>query len=134
MQSRSEKLVRWFIFSVMVALAPLVISYLGLRLDRQQPRLYMLTMRGEVLLISTTIASAAVGEIIASGRDNALLKLMAGGSSVLLVLYSSLLFAAIQGRQAADPQAILTASLVLFAGTLLASSGCVYLAHEGEPR
>lgn len=134
MQSRSEKLVRWFIFSVMVALAPLVISYLGLRLDGQEPRFYMLTMRGEVLLISTTIASAAVGEIIASGREKAIQKLVSGGSCVLFVLHSSLLFAAIQARQAADPQSLLAASLVLFAGTLLASSSCVYLAHEGEPR
>jgi hypothetical protein len=112
---------------------PLVTSYLGLRLDRQRTGLHVLTARGELLLISTTIASGAVGELIAGGRNKATPKLLAGGSCILLVLLSSLFFAAIQARRDADPQSILGMSLWLFAGTLLASFSCVYLAHEGEP-
>ena len=134
MQSRSEKLIRWFIFSVLSALVPLAIGYMALTLDRREPSLQMVTARGELLLISSTIASAAVGELIAGGRNKATQKLLAGGSCMLLVLLSSLFFAAIQGRQHADPESVLVTSLWLFAGTLLASSSCVYLAHEGEPR
>lgn len=134
MQSRSEKLIRWFIFSVLSALVPLAIGYLGLRLDRQEPSLERVTARGELLLISSTIASAAVGELIAGGRDRATQKLLAGGSCMLLVLLSSLFFAAIQARQHADPASVLVASLWMFASTLMASSACVYLSHEGEPR
>ena len=134
MQTRSEKLIRWFIFSVLSALVPLAIGYLGLRLDRQEPSLERVTARGELLLISSTIASAAVGELIAGGRDRATEKLLAGGSCMLLVLLSSLFFAAIQARQHADPASVLVASLWMFASTLMASSACVYLSHEGEPR
>lgn len=134
MQSRSEKLTRWIIFNVMVALVPLFTGYLGLQLGREEPGLHTLTARGELLLISTTIASAAVGELIAAGRARATAKLCAGGSCILLVLVSSLIFAGIQARQDTDAQSVLSLSLGLFAGTLLASFSCMYLAHEGEPR
>jgi hypothetical protein len=134
MQSRSEKLTRWIIFNVMVALVPLSAGYLGLQLGREEPGLHTLTARGELLLISTAIASAAVGELIPGGRARATFKLCAGGSCILLVMLSSLFFAAIQARQDADPHSILSMSLVLFACTLLASFSCMYLAYEGEPR
>jgi hypothetical protein len=131
---RREKLIRWFIFSVAVGLVPLVISYLGVRLDSKPPAIHMLTARGEMLLISTTISSAAVGELIAGGRHKAAQKLLAGGSCMLLVLLSSLFFAAVQARQHPDPVRIFTTSTWLFGGTLLASFSAVYLAWEGEPR
>lgn len=132
MQSRPEKLVRWSIFSVMVSLTPLAVSYLGLRLDRQEPTLHLITARGELLLISTTIASAAVGELLPGGRQYATRKLVAGGGCMLMVLLSSFFFAAIQGRQAPDPVSIFTTSAWLFSCTLLASFSAVYYAHEEE--
>jgi hypothetical protein len=132
MQSRPEKLLRWFIFSVLIALVPLAVSYLGLRLDRQEPSLYLLTERGELLLISTAIASAAVGELIPAGRARAIRKLIAGGSCILLIMLSSFAFAAIQARSNADPLTVFAASVWLFAGSLLASLGTLYLAYEGE--
>ena len=134
MQSRPEKLTRWFIFSVLVSLVPLAISWLGMRLDRKPATLQVITARGELLLISTTIAAAAVGEVIAGGQDRATQKLLAGGSCMLAVLLSSLFFAAIQARHDPDPASVLSTSICLFAYTLLASGSCVYLAHEGERR
>jgi hypothetical protein len=133
MQSRSEKLIRWLLFNVLISLTPLITSFMGLRLDNQPYSVYTLTARGELLLISTTIASAAVGELIAGGRNKAPQKLVAGGSCVLLVLLSSLFFAAIQARQSPDLGRVFRTSSWLFAGTLLASFGSVYLAYEGEP-
>lgn len=134
MPSRSEKLIRWFLFSVLSALVPLAVGYMALSLDGTDPDLARVTARGELLLISSTIASAAVGELIAGGRSKAAQKLLAGGSCMLLVLLSSLFFAAIQARRAPDPESILLTSLWLFAGTLVAGCSCVYLAHEGEAR
>lgn len=132
MQSRSEKLLRWFIFSVLIALVPLAVSYLGLRLEQQAASLYLLTARGELLLVSTTIASAAVGELIPAGRRKPIRKLLAGGCCMLLITVSSFLFATIQARSSADPLTVFTASVALFGGTLLASFGAMYLAYEGE--
>jgi hypothetical protein len=132
MQSRPEKLVRWFLFNVLISLTPLITSFMGLQLDSQPYSVHALTARGELLLISTTIASAAVGELIPSGRGKATLKLVAGGGCVLLVMLCSLFFAAIQARQNPDPGRVFATSAWLFAGTLLASFGSVYLAYEGE--
>ncbi len=133
MQSRPEKLVRWLFFNVLISLTPLVTSFMGLQLDNQPYSVHTLTSRGELLLISTTIASAAVGELIPSGRSKATSKLLAGGCCVLLVLLCSLFFAAIQARQRPDIARVFGTSAWLFAGTLLASFNAVYLAYEGEP-
>jgi asparagine N-glycosylation enzyme membrane subunit Stt3 len=131
-QSRPEKLVRWCIFNVLIALAPLVISYLALGLDRKEPSLALVTARGELLLISTTIASAAIGELLPSGRNYATLKVTSGGACMLLVLLSSLFFSAIQARREPSEGAIFAASISLFSFTLLASFSAVYLAYEGK--
>ena len=71
MQSRPEKLTRWFIFSVLVSLVPLALAWLGMRLDRRPSDLTVIVGGGELLLVSSTIAAAAVGEVIAGGRDRA---------------------------------------------------------------
>lgn len=131
-QSRPEKLVRWCIFNVSVALAALFVSYLALGLDRKEPSLALITARGELLLISTAIASAAVGELLPSGRKYATLKVTSGGACVLLILLSSLFFSAIQARRDPDVAAVFAASVSLFSFTLLASFSAVYLAYNGK--
>jgi hypothetical protein len=131
-QTRPEKLIRWYIFSVLIALAPLLVGYLTLSLDRGVPALYLLTARGELLLISTTISSAALGEMLPGGRGSAVPRLIAGGSCVLLVVLSSLFFAAIQARPDPNPVSVFTTSVWLFGCTLFASSWAVYFANEGE--
>lgn len=131
-QSRPEKLVRWCIFNVLISLAPLFISYLALGLDQKEPSLALITARGELLLISTTIASAAVGELLPSGRKYATLKVTSGGACMLLVLLSALFFSAIQARRDPNAGAIFAASVMLFSFTLLASFSAVYLAYDGK--
>ena len=92
----------------------------------------LITARGELLLISTAIASAAVGELLPSGRNYATLKVTSGGACVLLILLSSLFFSAIQARRDPDVEAVFAASVSLFSFTLLASFSAVYLAYDGE--
>ncbi|HEY0020637.1 MAG TPA: hypothetical protein VGC13_30340 [Longimicrobium sp.] len=128
MTSRAEKLVRWFMFSVLVSLVPLALTYFSHRLDRRVVHLEMLVARGELLLICTTLGAAALGELFPSGRDNVIPKLLAAGTSLLGVLVCSFYFAAIQSRAA--PNAIVNASVSLFAGMLVASGSCLYYAHQ----
>lgn len=132
-QRRREKLIRWWLFSVLVGLVPLVISYRGSLLDSNSLPLHMITSRGELLLISTAIASAAVGGLIPGGGGKAMQKLLAGGGCMLLVLLASLFFAAVQARQAPDAERVFAISTWIFAGTLTASFTAVSLAWEGEP-
>lgn len=49
MKARAEKLVRWFMFSVLISLVPLSLTYFNLRLDRREVHLEMLVARGELL-------------------------------------------------------------------------------------
>lgn len=133
-QHRRVKLVRWWLFSVLVGLVPLITSYLALQLDPQPPPLYTLTARGELLLISVAIAAAAVGELLPGDHGKAVQKLLAGGGCVLLILASSLIFSTIQAGQHPNAVRIFATSIWLFCGTLLASFSAVYLAWGGgEP-
>lgn len=130
MPTRPERMIRWFIFSVLLSLVPLTLSYVAMQLDGGRVSLHMLMGRGELLLICTTVGAAALGELIPAGRDNAILKLLAGGCTMLVVVVSSLSFAAIQSRQSPDPGSVLAISLSMFLGMLVAGGSCMYLAHR----
>lgn len=52
--ARVEKLVRWLMFSVLVSLVPLALTYFNLWLDHREGHLEALVARGELLLICTT--------------------------------------------------------------------------------
>jgi hypothetical protein len=128
--SRAEKLVRWCMFSVLIALAPLAASYFSLQVDRREPSLDMLLGSGELLLICATIAAAAIGELIPTGREMPVRKLFAGGSCMAIVVASSLYFAIIQARINPDPASVTTMSVRLFLGMLLAAGCSIYFAHQ----
>lgn len=130
MNARKERLVRWFMFSVLVSLVPLALTYLNLRLDGIEVRLEMLLARGELLLISTTLGAAALGELFPGGRENAMEKLLASGASVLMIVLSSVCFASIQTRRSADPEPITLVSVSLFVGMLLAAGSCMFYSHQ----
>lgn len=130
MNARKEKLVRWFMFSVLVSLVPLAFAYFNLRLDGREARLELVLARGELLLICTTLGAAALGELFPGNPENAIGKLFAAGTSVLGLLVCSFYFAAIQSRAAPGAGTILTASIWLFAGMLVACGFCLSLAHQ----
>jgi hypothetical protein len=60
----AEKLVRWLIFSVVISLLPLLFRFALEATDGKSPTLSDLLSQGELLLISSAIAAAAVGELI----------------------------------------------------------------------
>lgn len=109
---------------------PLVLTYLDLWLDHREARLEMLAARGELLLICTTLGAAAVGELFPGNRDNPVAKLLVAGALILLILMSSVCFAAIQSRSTTDPRSVFAVSLLLFAGTLPVAAGCLYYSNQ----
>ena len=125
-----EKRVRWFMFTVLFSLVPLASTYFGLQLDRREASLSALVAHGELLLICTTFGAAALGELLPGEREHTIAKLFAAGTSLLGVVVCSLYFAAIQSRATPDTGAVLTASVGLFAGMLVAGAICLYLAHR----
>ncbi len=130
MTSRAEKLIRWFMFSVLVSLVPLGLTYFNLWMDGRDVHLEMLVARGELLLVCTTLGAAALGELFPGSRENAIEKLLVGGASILLILMSSFCFAAIQARQSSDPRSLFVVSLALFLGMLPAAASCMFYSHQ----
>jgi hypothetical protein len=126
----SERLVRWFVFSVVIALLPLGFRYLLEATDGAPPTITRLLSQGELLLVSSAIAAAAVGELIGRGRRRPILQLFAGGGCIATVLIASLYFAYVSTRTAARPTVVATTSVWLFVLTLIASASCVILAEE----
>ncbi len=83
-----EKLARWFLFGVLFTLLPFALSYLNLRARPKSGnsiKFVSLFARGELLLVSTAIGAAAVGELLGVRNANALGQIISGGVSLLLV-------------------------------------------------
>jgi hypothetical protein len=128
--TRAEKLLRWFMFSVLVSLVPLALTYFNLWLDRREGHLEVLVARGELLLICTTLGASAIGELFPGNHDRGMAKLLIAGALILLILISSVCFASIQSRHSTDARSIFAVSLALFAGMLPVAASCVFYSHQ----
>lgn len=129
---RGEKLVRWFMFSVLISLVPLAVTHFNLRLDGRTVRPEMLVARGELLLICTTLGAAALGELFPGGGGHAMGKILGAGASILIVVLSSFYYAVIQSRPSPDQGSILTISVSLFAAMLISGASCLYFGHQDK--
>jgi len=129
----SDKILRWLIFSVVIALLPLAFNLL--RFSSRGTPLSLLTIlsNGELLLISAAIAAAAAGELFASGQNYIKAKLFAGGGCVIVLILASFLFAdisvAIASGEKISQEAVSTNSIVIFILTVVASGSCVALSE-----
>lgn len=65
MKSGLTKLARWAIFTVALALVPLLIALLALLTYSRPLSLTAITEHGELLLIAVAIGGSAIGELIA---------------------------------------------------------------------
>ena len=129
----TDFLVRWFIFGVIIALMPVIFNLFGEALSTGRFNFLGAIANGELLLISTAIAAPALGELIGSGISRNIPNLLAGGSSIVLLLLTSFGFAYISGaRRSSRPlnSAVISgSSLVMFLFTISASCTCVCLAN-----
>ena len=121
------KLLRWLIFSVILALVPLGVSWLIQLTHGVSPSLYSLLQHGELLLIAAALSAAATGELIGSGDNLLKGKLVAGGVSLLIVVFSAIYFASISASVVAqstlDNSVIGASSLIIYISSLV-SGGC----------
>jgi hypothetical protein len=129
------KLTRWTIFSVLLALVPLLVSALIRATRRQAADLDTILSNGELLLITVGLAGAAVGELIGSGRGVArpMRELISAGMSVVILVVSALYFADVAAAKAAaqvvDSPLIASVSLGVYVAALISSGACIALAE-----
>lgn len=130
------RLLRWFLFSVIISLVPLIFD--GVLLwSRETPSRQIavaVLAGGELLLISTAIAADAVGDLVGSGSTRTGLKLLVGGTCVISLLFAALWYAANSvlenTGQHANPHAVITGSAVVFICTVCAGASCKWLGEE----
>ena len=99
MKARIERLVKWILFSVIISLLPLVADGVNRisqgRSGIGQSVLTEVLAHGELLLVSAAIAADAVGDLIGSGPEFKMLKYLAGGACLAIILFGSLWYAGI---------------------------------------
>lgn len=132
-----EKLIRWIIFSVVIALLPILVNWVFLWLRRKATTFENLTGRGELLLIAAAMAASAIGEVIPIGQTAivptghfiAIAKFIAVGLCVAIVLISSVCFgdisSALISNQYRDPHRVSILSVCLYCSALISSAACI---------
>lgn len=131
MKSILPKLARWFGFTVLISLTPLLVTGLGLRALSRPFGLKSIAGHGELLLISAAIGAAAIGELVPFKTKRwSAQKILVIAFTLVLVLISSMYFALIMvSGSATDPAVVSFDSLLLFIFTILLSGGCVGLSE-----
>lgn len=127
-----EKFTTWLIFSVTIALTPLLFGALLVYITGGNPTSVSLLSRGELLIVAVAIGAESSGRIIASSRTRKAFKILTAGSNLVLVILSSLLFASIVSSLGIrfDKERVSQISHYLFLFTMVTSASCVLLAES----
>ena len=115
-----EYLIRWIIFSVVIALLPLLFNLLRNIGRGENIGFVRLFSHGELLLVSAAISAGALGQLFGVGSSLSIIKILAGGSCVTIVMVASFWFADISGAYLSNPpvtlniKAICIGSIIVF--------------------
>lgn len=128
----AERVVRWFVFSVVLALLPLAFRFAWQSTSSNTPTVANILSQGELLLVSAAIAAAAVGELVARGRQSPIMQILACGGCIGSVLFSSLYYAVVSTHHSQTPifeSTVSSISFWMFGLTVVSSAGCISLAE-----
>lgn len=124
----------WCLFGVLFALVPIIFSALSEGIHGESVGVAELVEGGELLLVSTGICAAALGEL-ASQPTDALrgVRGLLSGVAIILILISGLLFADVAGsmrdHEDFDAVRVATASLVIFSIALVTAAVAMVVAE-----
>lgn len=129
----AEKLTRWFLFGVIVALLPVIFNYLHLRTRASSVSFDDIAGRGELLLVAAGIAATAIGDLLGSSASMKVPKIIAGGFSVIVLGLASLYFAdvaaAYLSNQNINAHIVSNTSLTLLLSAIVTGGSCIALAE-----
>ncbi len=126
-----ENFTVWLIFSVFLALTPLVFNGATDFINGSNVEPSHVLGKGELLIVSVAIGADATGKLIGSGRKHRLFQIIAAGACILLIILSSLLFAVIS-RSSGNPidiNRVLSSSSLMFLMIIVAGASCTLLAE-----
>lgn len=130
-----EKLLHWTIFNVIIALLPLIFNSLFRILKSElEVDFHPIFFRGELFIISAAIAADAIGEFMIGEISNKYARLIIGGTCVIMLALSTLLFAAVSvNAEVSSPLSqsrVTNFSIVVFMATVISSGACKYLTEN----
>lgn len=133
-----EKLTVWLIFGVVVTLTPFIFSFLQSVDSRRGFAFSSVLGDGQLLLVSVAIAAGAFGELVTVNMvsEKRLSRILALGSSVVVVIVASLWFGGISSsvsdKTATDPKAITIGSGFIYGWALISSAWCLSLSASAR--
>lgn len=121
-------------FSVALGLLPVFFNFLSLLTFGPELSWALLLGNGELLLLSVGLSAAALGDLIAVGREWEKFKIVLTASSAGNIALASFYFAAISQRSAegepTNGSVVAIVSLVLYALALACSGSCIAVAER----
>lgn len=130
----AQRVTRWLLFSVLIALSPLIATYLIQFSKGVEPSYAAIVGAGELYLVSMALCGAGIGDLLTSTKASPDAKFMSGGCTLFVLILSGWLYASGADARlhdgATDPMAIALISSVLF-GTGLVGCGCCVALAEG---
>jgi hypothetical protein len=128
-----EKAARWLIFSVTISLVPLIFTAISLASRGNSFDLIDIIGNGELLLISTALCAASVGELFGTSPKYRTLKIVLGGIAVVLLMLAALNFADISAAKTSGtqivPDVLKATSLYIFFSSIIVSGGCIVVSE-----
>lgn len=127
-----EKLLYWFLFSVIIGLSPFAIQSIMELTRGNRPTTIFLFSDGELLLIAAAITAGAVGNLFISGNKYKVAKTIAGWFCVCVIILSSAWFAivSIEANSASFDAAFTSVgSVIMFFFAVISSAASVILAE-----
>ena len=130
-QKAIENFTVWLIFSVFLALTPLIFNGATDFINGSNVDFSQLLGRGELLIVSVAIGADATGKLIGSGEKQKIFKIIAAGACILLVIISSLLFAVISRSTGIpiDIGRVSSSSCLMFLMIIVSGASCTLLAE-----
>ncbi len=126
-------LVKWFMFSVLIALIPLLFNSFFQFTETQNVSMSSAVKHGELALITVLMCATAIGDLLASKGESKSIKLIFSGLALLVLVFSALFFGWVSATNpiVQKPSAsIRDVSIVLYLFGLTVSSVCVWLSVE----
>jgi hypothetical protein len=132
-----EKVLKWLMFSVLLALVPIAFGVLSYASRNSGLGLQVSTARilshGELLLVASALCAAAVGESFGEGKKYRIPKLLSAGCAIIILLFSALYFADASAAYLAEVEynenLVRTTSIYVFIAAVIASGSCIALAE-----
>jgi hypothetical protein len=127
-----EALTKWFIFTVLLALVPIIVGALRQMTLGSAMNLEAVVAQGQLLIVTAALCAKSSGELFGSlSKERAIAKYFAGGVTMFILLIVTAYFSEIslsyaKGEQL-DASVIFKTSVACYIGALLAGGSCVAL-------